>query len=307
MLEERKGAMQLAASGADPRSVLGSARGTRAFAPPRVVPAYQAAATVGRGRPRAPRERRARLVVDDGSTDETGAGGRARRAPRSCASPENGGKGAARARRPRAASSRPTRRTSRSWTPTASTIRRTCRGSSTPRASGDDFVIGSRMGDPDAIPAYRYRTNEIGSRILSRMTGLEVEDAQSGYRVVAADVLRRLRSEGARIHHRDRDPAEGRAATSTRFRHVPVRAIYGGPSHYRPFRDTWIISWGAVYYKVFETRLTSPELRSTALRRRATVAGLKPMSCARARQLQSPPCPRPSSRRCAPAGARRAS
>ena len=37
------------------------------------------------------------------------------------------------------------------------------------------------------------------------------------------------------------------------FCHVPVRAIYGGPSHYRPFRDTWIISWGAVYYKVFET------------------------------------------------------
>ena len=37
-----------------------------------------------------------------------------------------------------------------------------------------------------------------------------------------------------------------------RFCHVPIRAIYGGPSHYRPFRDTWIISWGAVYYKVFE-------------------------------------------------------
>ncbi len=37
------------------------------------------------------------------------------------------------------------------------------------------------------------------------------------------------------------------------FRHVPVRAIYGGPSHYRPFVDTWVISWGAVYYKVFET------------------------------------------------------
>jgi hypothetical protein len=36
------------------------------------------------------------------------------------------------------------------------------------------------------------------------------------------------------------------------FCHVPVRAIYGGPSHYRPFRDTWIVSWGAVYYKVFE-------------------------------------------------------
>ena len=37
-----------------------------------------------------------------------------------------------------------------------------------------------------------------------------------------------------------------------RFTHVSVRAIYGGAPHYRPFRDTWVISWGAVYYKVFE-------------------------------------------------------
>jgi hypothetical protein len=38
-----------------------------------------------------------------------------------------------------------------------------------------------------------------------------------------------------------------------RFASVPVRAIYADArSHYRPFRDTWKVSWGAVYYKVFE-------------------------------------------------------
>jgi hypothetical protein len=31
-----------------------------------------------------------------------------------------------------------------------------------------------------------------------------------------------------------------------------VRVIYGGTSHYRPFRDTWITSWASVYYKVFD-------------------------------------------------------
>ncbi|HYX19563.1 MAG TPA: glycosyltransferase family 2 protein, partial [Thermoanaerobaculia bacterium] len=117
--------------------------------------------------------------------------------------------------------------------------------------SGEDFVIGSRMADPDAIPAHRYRTNEIGSRILSRMTGLEVEDAQSGYRVVHADVLRRL-SLSARGYIIETEILLKAARWVKRFRHVPVRAIYGGPSHYRPFRDTWVISWGAVYYKVFE-------------------------------------------------------
>jgi len=117
--------------------------------------------------------------------------------------------------------------------------------------SGEGFVIGSRMADPEAIPAYRYRTNEIGSRILSRMTGLEVEDAQSGYRVVRTDVLRRL-SLSARGYIIETEILLKSARWVTRFCHVPVRAIYGGPSHYRPFRDTWVISWGAVYYKVFE-------------------------------------------------------
>ena len=116
---------------------------------------------------------------------------------------------------------------------------------------GEPFVIGSRMAEPDAIPAYRYRTNEIGSRILSRMTGLEVEDAQSGYRVVAADLLRRL-DLNARGYIIETEILLKAARYLRSFRHVPVRAIYGGPSHYRPFWDTWLISWGAVYYKVFE-------------------------------------------------------
>ena len=117
---------------------------------------------------------------------------------------------------------------------------------------GDDFVIGSRMAGFEATPAYRYRTNEIGSRILTRMSGHEVEDGQSGYRVIATDLLRRLKlkSKGYLI---ETEILLKAAPFIPRFRHVPVKAIYGGPSHYRPFRDTWVISWGAVYFKIFET------------------------------------------------------
>ena len=97
----------------------------------------------------------------------------------------------------------------------------------------------------------RYRTNEIGSRILTRMTGHEIEDGQSGYRVVSTRVLARLvlSSDGYLI---ETEMLLKAARHVARFRHVPIRVVYGGPSHYRPFRDTWIISWGAVYYKVFE-------------------------------------------------------
>jgi len=116
---------------------------------------------------------------------------------------------------------------------------------------GADFVIGSRMRDAEEIPLVRFRTNEIGSRILSRMTGLEIEDGQSGFRVVAADLLRRLKL-SARGYSIETEILLKAARHIRRFRQVPVRAVYGGGSHYRPFRDTWVISWGAVYYKVFE-------------------------------------------------------
>ncbi len=222
---------------------------TARLAPIAIVPAYQAAATVGevvRGilasLPRV-------LVVDDGSSDDTAA--EAERAGASVLRlPENRGKGGAvRAGLARALG-----------TDATHVAFLDADGQHDPAdlprllaaaAAGEDFVIGSRMGAPDAIPAYRYRTNEIGSRILTRMTGLEVEDAQSGYRVVAADLLRRL-DLNARGYIIETEILLKSARFLTRFAHVPVRAIYGGGSHYRPFTDTWIISWGAVYYKVFE-------------------------------------------------------
>jgi glycosyltransferase involved in cell wall biosynthesis len=118
--------------------------------------------------------------------------------------------------------------------------------------SGDDFVIGSRVNGEDGIPAVRYRTNEIGSRILTRMTGHDVEDGQSGFRVIAAPILRRLPL-SSRGYSIETEILLKAAPYVPRLRHVPVRAIYDSArSHYRPFRDTWIISWGAVYYKVFE-------------------------------------------------------
>ena len=220
------------------------------FRPCALVPAFQAEKTVGtvvRGLTASvPRV----VVVDDGSTDRTGAEAQAAGA-QVLRLASNGGKGTA----------------------LRAGLARVLEGDAThvafvdadgqhdpadlPRLleaarAGDDFVIGSRMAELEAIPAYRYRTNEIGSQVLSRMTGHEVEDAQSGYRVIAADLLRQL-ALNARGYIIETEILLKAAPHVRRFRHVPIRAIYGGPSHYRPFRDTWVISWGAVYYKVFET------------------------------------------------------
>jgi glycosyltransferase involved in cell wall biosynthesis len=220
------------------------------FSPAVLIPAYQAGETVGQVVRGARRHVERVLVVDDGSTDRTGeraaaAGAEVLRLP------ENSGKGSAvRAGLEKILASDATH-----------VVFLDADGQHDPgdlpalleaAGQGDDFVIGSRVARPEETPPVRYRTNEIGSRILTRMTGHDVEDGQSGYRVIAADLLQSLKltARGYLIETEILLKASPRVAG---FRHVPIRAIYGGPSHYRPFRDTWIISWGAVYYKVFET------------------------------------------------------
>ena len=220
------------------------------FRPWAVVPAYQAEATVGAVVRGALSHVERVVVVDDGSSDRTGDAARTAGAE-VLRRESNGGKGAA----------------LRSGLGLVLASDAThvalldADGQHDPddlaallaaARSGETFVIGSRMAEPDAIPAYRFRTNEIGSRILTRMTGHEIEDAQSGYRVVAAGLLRRLPL-SARGYSIETEMLLKASPYVRRFAHVPVRAIYGGPSHYRPFRDTWVISWAAVYWKVFET------------------------------------------------------
>jgi glycosyltransferase involved in cell wall biosynthesis len=114
---------------------------------------------------------------------------------------------------------------------------------------GADFVVGSRLSDPATMPAKSYWANTIGDRVLQRMTGLPVEDGQSGYRLIATRLLKPLRLVSRRYAIENEILIKA-APDVRRFATVPVRTIYGtAPSHYRPFHDTWITSWLSVHYK----------------------------------------------------------
>jgi len=216
-----------------------------------LIPAFDCAATIGRVASESRKALDVVLVVDDGSRDGTGAEA-ARAGATVVTRAENGGKGAAiRTGLERLlANPRVTHVLfldgDRHHDPAE--IAKFLEAA----RNGARFVIGSRMRESDAIPAYRYETNRIGDMILSRMTGHAVEDGQSGFRLVESDLLRSLalRARGYLIETEMLLKAADRVS---RFDVVPIRAIYGGPSHYRPFRDTWKISWGAVFIKVFET------------------------------------------------------
>ncbi len=113
-----------------------------------------------------------------------------------------------------------------------------------------DLLVGTRLQDASRIPRSRFWTNYIGTRILTWMTGYELQDSQSGYRILSAGLLRKLslRSDDYAIESEMLIKA-GRLGA--RLGHAPVRTIYGGEiSHFRPLRDTVRIALAAIRFKV---------------------------------------------------------
>jgi glycosyltransferase involved in cell wall biosynthesis len=122
------------------------------------------------------------------------------------------------------------------------------------RAGEGELVIGSRMGESETIPRARYWTNYIGSRVLSWMSGYELSDSQSGYRLASAELIRRWRlsSSGYAI---ESEMILKSAHLRARIAQVPIRTIYGAEqSYFHPVRDTFRISCEAIYFKVFDDR-----------------------------------------------------
>jgi len=119
-------------------------------------------------------------------------------------------------------------------------------------AGAGELIIGTRMEETEVIPRARFWTNHIGSRVLTWMTGVELLDSQCGYRLLGADLLRRLHL-SATGYAIESEMVIKTARLGAAIAHVPVATIYnGGPSHFQPVRDTLRICWASVYYKVFD-------------------------------------------------------
>ena len=222
-----------------------------------VIPAFQCATTIA-AVVRGVREHLERVVVvDDGSDDATGAGATAAGAEVVRLEP-NRGKGVALLRGiERALEMDP-----------QAVLFLDADGQHDPRdiptflaawdAGRGELLLGSRMGDTDSIPRARYWTNRIGSQVLSWMTGWQIEDSQSGYRLLSAALLRRMPM-AARGYAVESEMLIKAANRRARLAQVPIRVIYeGNVSHYQPILDTSRIALWSIYFKAFdepETRL----------------------------------------------------
>lgn len=108
-------------------------------------------------------------------------------------------------------------------------------------ALGDaDVVIGARARRGSRMPMHRRLTNALSSAAVSRCAGCEVTDAQSGFRAVRADVLRRVRPAGNGYEF-ETEFLIGAGRAGFRIAAVPVPTIYGARSHFRYFRDAMLV------------------------------------------------------------------
>jgi glycosyltransferase involved in cell wall biosynthesis len=178
------------------------------------------------------------IVVDDGSSDGTGAA--ARRAGARVVSHEtNRGKGAA---------IRTAAAVIRSMPGIEAVIMLDADGQHDPAeiprfaeafsTGGADLIIGDRMGAAGGMPPIRVFTNRLTSAIVSLRAGQRIPDSQNGYRLIRASLLARLELVTSRYEIESEMiikacHAGGRAAS------IPVRTIYGSEeSAIHPFRDT---------------------------------------------------------------------
>jgi glycosyltransferase involved in cell wall biosynthesis len=216
----------------------------RAEPPPRggvavVVPAYQAAATIPDV---VVRIRRAVpdatvYVVDDGSTDETGAAGREQGAV-VLVHRRNYGKGAAlRTGIERALSdgARAIVTIDADGQHPPEEIARLV----APLERGDaDLVLGARARD-GTMPLGRRCSNWLSAALASRVGGVTVPDAQTGFRAITRRLAEAIRPAE---HGYDFEIAFLLATLvqGLRVRSVRVPTIYQGQeSHFRSWADTW--------------------------------------------------------------------
>lgn len=113
-----------------------------------------------------------------------------------------------------------------------------------------DVVLGCRLRPEtrDSIPRVRYATNLFGAYVLSRVTGLDVGDSQTGFRLIRADRLREigLDSTGFEI---ETEILIKLAARKITLVNVPVSISYHpGRSHYRSVPDTYRVCMATLRY-----------------------------------------------------------
>ena len=106
-------------------------------------------------------------------------------------------------------------------------------------AGGATLIVGNRMIDPAGMPWLRRQVNQYMSRRLSRLTGQSLPDTQCGYRLMRLDIWAQADLQ-TRHFELESEVLLAYARANQRIQFVPIRVIYQNEtSKINPLRDTW--------------------------------------------------------------------
>jgi glycosyltransferase involved in cell wall biosynthesis len=101
-----------------------------------------------------------------------------------------------------------------------------------------DVVIGSRDRDRTGMPWIRRATNSFMTWVVSGLARRKLEDSQSGFRAIRAEVLAAVRPRSSRFDFESEFLIEAGRKGFT-IGALPVPTLYNAPgSHIDPFHDT---------------------------------------------------------------------
>jgi glycosyltransferase involved in cell wall biosynthesis len=100
-----------------------------------------------------------------------------------------------------------------------------------------DLVIGARARTRGTMPLGRRVTNALASAAVGAIVGVDVPDAQSGYRAFRRDVLCAVQATGDRYEY-ETEFLIAAVRAGYRITSVGVPTRYGAPSHFRAWGDS---------------------------------------------------------------------
>lgn len=103
---------------------------------------------------------------------------------------------------------------------------------------GASMVIGNRMGDISSMPYIRILVNRFMSWAISRISGQAVQDTQCGFRLIKAEVLEAMKLESSN-YEIESEMIIAAAKKGYKIESVPIETVYKNEmSRINPFFDT---------------------------------------------------------------------
>jgi glycosyltransferase involved in cell wall biosynthesis len=108
------------------------------------------------------------------------------------------------------------------------------------KKNGVDLIIGTREQNISEMPLLRYLTNKTTSLVTSILTGVRVNDSQSGYRLIKRNLLKKVNLKTSRFQTETEIIVKA-ARAGFKIGEIPIETIYleNLKSHINPFIDTY--------------------------------------------------------------------